>query len=363
MGWDGSSDYRAQTFSQADYLNANVLLLNEWETSPGVYDWDLGFNDAKSYTFDRAHRGWIADYDFNISGNHNDRFYWGITIGVHDVNYKGYSEYSENLIDDAGDCGSVAYADERKIEGTGFDVKLGVIVRPVEESPFRFGIYVSTPTWYDLTTSNSTYMLNNSAYGAWDNGESNEKYDFQFYTPWKFGASIGHTIGSNIAFGAGYEYSDYSASQNRIIDGYDYYDNAESSTDEIMKRNTELSLKGVHTFKAGLEFKPDPTLALRVGYNYVSAAYEKDGVRDMMLDSPGVMYASTTDYTNWKDTHRFTCGIGYKSGPVNIDLAYQYSMTDGDFHPMQAYEGGQNTGVVNVSNKRHQLLLTLGYTF
>lgn len=210
-------------------------------------------------------------------------------------------------------------------------------------------------------------MLNNSAYGAWDNGESNEEYDFRYYTPWKFGASIGHTIGRNIAIGAGYEYSDYSASQNRIIDGYDYYDNPESSTDELMKRNTELSLKGVHTFKAGLEFKPDPALALRVGYNYVSAAYDKDGVRDMMIDSPGVMYASTTDYTNWKDTHRFTCGVGYKSGPVNIDLAYQYSMTDGDFHPMQPYaitsSVAVNTGVTNVSNNRHQLLLTLGYTF
>lgn len=367
IGWDGTSDYRAQTFSQADYLNANVLLLNEWETSPGVYDWDLGFNDASSYTFDRAHRGWIADYDFNISGNHDERFYWGITVGVHDVNYKGYSEYSENLVDNAGSCGSVAYADDRRIEGTGFDIKAGIIVRPVEESPFRFGVYVSTPTWYDLTTSNSTYMLNNSAYGAWDNGESNEEYDFRYYTPWKFGASIGHTIGRNIAIGAGYEYSDYSASQNRIIDGYDYYDNPESSTDELMKRNTELSLKGVHTFKAGLEFKPDPALALRVGYNYVSAAYDKDGVRDMMIDSPGVMYASTTDYTNWKDTHRFTCGVGYKSGPVNIDLAYQYSMTDGDFHPMQPYASHSsiavNTGVTNVSNNRHQLLLTLGYTF
>ena len=87
----------------------------------------------------------------------------------------------------------------------------------------------------------------------------------------------------------------------------------------------------------------------------------------MMIDSPGVMYASTTDYTNWKDTHRFTCGVGYKSGPVNIDLAYQYSMTDGDFHPMQPYaitsSVAVNTGVTNVSNNRHQLLLTLGYTF
>ncbi|MBR1557351.1 MAG: hemin receptor [Prevotella sp.] len=362
IGWESpTSDYRAQTFSQVDYLNANVLLLNEWETEPGKYDWDLGFNDASSYTFDRAHRGWIADYDFNISGNHNDRFYWGITVGMKDVNYKGYSGYSEQLVDGQGACGSVAYGDERKIEGTGFDIKVGIIVRPVEESPFRFGLSVSTPTWYDLTTSNSTYMLNDSKYGAWDDGQSSEEYDFHYYTPWKFGLSIGHTVGTNLAIGAGYEYSDYSASQNRIIDGYDYYDNAESSTDEMMKGNTESVMKGVHTLKAGLEYKPDPSWALRLGYNYVSTAYDKSGVRDMTLDSPGVMYASTTDYVNWQDTHRVTCGVGYRSGGFSVDLAYQYNMTKGEFHPFQPYAG--SNGMMEVDNKRHQLLLTLGYTF
>ena len=354
IGWEPKTDYRSQIYSQADYMNANALLLDPQD---GKYY----YNDANAYEFDRAHRGWIADYDFNLSGNHHDRIFWGVTVGIKSVNYKGYSEYAEQLVDSKGVCGSVAYADERKIKGTGVDIKAGVIFRPIEESPFRIGLSVSTPTFYNLTSSNSSMMLNNTPYGSWDTGQSNESYDFYYYTPWKFAASLGHTIGSNIALGFGYEYSDYGASQNRIIDGYDYYNNAESSTDQLMKRNTEKVLKGVHNLKAGIEFKPDPALAIRFGYNFVSGAYDSKGVRDMTINSPGVMYASTTDYTNWKDTHRVTCGLGYKAGPVNIDLAYQFSNTKGDFYPVQQYAGSVNA--TSVSNKRHQILLTLGYTF
>jgi opacity protein-like surface antigen len=168
-----------------------------------------------------------------------------------------------------------------------------------------------------------------------------------------------------VAIGAGWEFSDYSASANRVNKSdhywYDGYSYSPSYIDEPMKRNTEKSLKGVHTLKAGVEFKPVPEMAVRFGYNYVSSPYEKDGMRDMTIDSPGVAYASTTDYVNWQDTHRITCGLGYKVSGVNIDLAYQYNTTNGDFHPFQPYAG--NTGVREVSNKRHQLLLTLGYTF
>ena len=356
IGWENeSSDWRAQTFSQADYLNANVVMLDP-------DDENFYYNDASSYSFDRAHRGWIANYDFNLSGNVNDRFYWGLGVGIKNVRYKGYSEYVEQLVDNAGACGSVAYADERKIEGNGLELTAGIIVRPIEESPFRFGLSVATPTWYNLTSKNDTYMLNNTPYGAWDDGQTSESYDFHYYTPWRFGVSLGHTLGTMVALGAGYEYSDYGASQNRIIDGYDYYDNESSRKDQEMKFNTERSLKGVHTLKAGVEIKPSPVVALRLGYNYVTAGYEKNGVRDMTLNSPGVMYSSTTDYTNWKDTHRLTCGLGFKAGSMNIDLAYQYSATNGGFHPFQPYAGG-NSGVTDVSNKRHQLLMTLGYTF
>lgn len=359
IGWEGTE--RSWSFSEADYMNANALML---DPNDGM----IYYNDANRYTFDRAHRGWIADYDFNLSGNVNDRFYWGITVGLKDVNYKGYSEYAETLVDSQGECGSVAIGDERKIQGTGFDITAGIIFRPIEESPFRVGLSVATPTWYDLTSSNDSYLLNNSDYGSWDEGHSRESYDFKFYTPWKFGLSLGHTIGSQVALGFGYEYSDCSASKNRVNKGnqwysgwYDDYNYTPSYTDGPMKENTEYSLTGQHTLKAGVEYKPVPELSVRFGYNYLSSPYEESGYRDMTLDSPGVSYASTTDYVNWKDTHRITCGLGVKAGGMNIDLAYQYSTTKGDFHPFQPYAG--TSGVKEVSNNRHQLLLTLGYTF
>ena len=357
IGYDGRN--RSWAFSEADYMNANALLL---DPNDG-YFYAL---DADAYSFDRAHRGWIGDYDFNVSGNVNDRFYWGFTVGIKDVNYKGYSEYAESLVDSEGSCGAVAYGDERKIKGTGLDVKAGIIFRPVEESPFRVGLSIATPTWYNLTTSNDSYLMNASMYGSWDEGRSHESYDFKFYTPWKFGLSMGHTIGNQVALGLGYEFMDCSASKNRINDGRhydDWYDDyyTHSHTDEAMKDNTDRSLRGQHTLKAGVEFKPVPELGIRFGYNYLSSPYEDRGYRDATLDSPAVSYSSTTDYVNWKDTHRITCGLGVKAGGLNVDLAYQYSTTDGDFHPFQPYAG--TSGVTEVSNKRHQVLLTLGYTF
>ena len=359
IGYEGNN--RSWSYSESDYMNANALMLDP-------NDGYIYTIDARAYSFDRAHRGWIADYDFNLSGNVNDRFYWGLTVGIKDVNYKGYGEYGETLVDAAGDCGSMAVGDARKIKGTGFDVKAGLIFLPIEESPFRIGVSVATPTFYDLTSSNDSQLDNNCKYGSWDYGYSSESYDFKFYTPWKFGLSMGHTIGNQVALGVGYEYSDWGASKNRINDGshYDWWSDEyyeDSHTDKPMKENAERSLTGQHILKAGLEIKPIPEFALRLGYNYLSSPYEERGCRDMTLDSPGVSYSSTTDYVNWKDTHRFTCGMGVKAGGMNIDLAYQYSATNGDFHPFQPYVDVKATGVKEVSNKRHQVLLTLGYTF
>ena len=96
--------------------------------------------------------------------------------------------------------------DTRKITGNGVDIKAGIIFRPVAESPFRIGLSVSTPTWYKLTTSNYTSMslLNSGVSQELYDPDSNESYEFKLYTPWKFGASLGHTVGNNLALGLSY---------------------------------------------------------------------------------------------------------------------------------------------------------------
>lgn len=379
-------------YSQADYLYSNVLFNHYDANNPNdpnnamLSEGDKGvivnqttglpvYYNATCYDFGRSTTGYIGQYDFNVSGNSNDRFYWGFTVGIYDVHYNGSSLYSESLVDGNTAIGDVAMNDERKITGTGFDVKAGLIFRPAEESPFRIGLYVHTPTWYDLTTRNYTVLNNNTneAYGSTERGKSSESYDFKFYTPWRFGVSLGHTVGNYLALGATYEYADYTTNDIRVNDGgeVDYWGNyyETSSRDEAMKQNIKNSLKGVHTVKVGMEFKPEKNFAVRLGYNYQSAMYNKNGFKDGSLESYGTYYASTTDYTNWKDTHRFTAGVGYNYGKFSFDLAYQYSQTNGDFYPFMSYVDDSEPkfdnvcDAVKVSNKRNQLLFTVGYKF
>lgn len=361
--------------TQVDQLSYS--LINQYDAT-GAYVESISPRGI-DYTFDRAHTGYIGEYDFNLSGNINNRVYLGLTVGIHDVHYKGYSEHNENYTPETG-YPNIKYAkftDSQEITGTGYDVKFGIIVRPLEESPFRIGAHVHTPIWYKLKSSN--YSTIHDQIGQVD--YIDDDIEFRMNTPWKFGLSAGTTIGREWALGFGWEYADYGAVDMRGITDK-YYDawgdtyRTDSESDAAMKRQTENTLKGVHTLKAGVEFRPDNMLALRLGYNYVSAMYNKDGVRDQTIDSPGVYMASTSDYTNWEDTHRLTAGVGFTFDAFRLDLAYQYQATNGKFYPYMSRLTGSavdNTGQsftitnecpgVKVSNNRHQLLCTLNYTF
>ena len=382
-GWRGKFSYT----SQLDNLYYNTLMMT---SSDGFF-----YNDASRYEFGCAETGYIGEYDFNTSVNVNDRVYLGITIGIHDVHYTGHSLYNEALVNlNNQTAGDITVNDERRITGTGYNASFGIIFRPVDASPFRIGLSVSTPTWYDLKTSNYTYLINNTKadgggklQGDYPNYTTGESYEFKLFTPWKFGVSLGHTVGNYLALGASYEYADYSRLDTRVNDGYDvdYWGDVyeHSSSDEPMNRHTRETLKAVSTLKIGAEAKVMPNLAVRAGYNYVSPMFKKEGYKDGNIDSYGSNYSSATDYTNWEATNRYTVGVGYTLGKMSFDLAYQYAQTNGKFHPFAdsyldyTYPGQDSNGndvtmtesldnyanAVKVSNKRNQLLLTLTYRF
>lgn len=382
-GWRGKFAYT----SQLDNLYYNTLMMT---SSDGFF-----YNDASRYEFGRAETGYIGEYNFNTSANVNDRVYLGVTIGIHDVHYTGHSLYNEALVNlNNQTAGDITVNDERRITGTGYNASLGIIFRPVDASPFRIGLSVTTPTLYDLKTSNYTYLINNTKadgggklQGDYPNYTTGESYEFKLFTPWKFGVSLGHTVGNYLALGASYEYADYSRLDTRVNDGYDvdYWGDVyeHSSSDEPMNRHTRETLKAVSTLKIGAEAKVMPNLAVRAGYNYVSPMFKKEGYKDGNIDSYGSNYSSATDYTNWEATNRYTVGVGYTLGKMSFDLAYQYAQTNGKFHPFAdsyldyTYPGQDSNGndvtmtesldnyanAVNVSNKRNQLLLTLTYRF
>ena len=358
-------------YSQLDDLYLGNMLLQR-DPSTGE-DCVVGYGGEK-YDFNRSVSGYIGSYDINLSGNIKNRIYLGLTVGITDVHYKDYSEYYETLQPNLDNIGSVLISDQRSITGTGFNVKAGVIFRPIEESPFRIGLSIATPTYYKLTADNYTTIGTNvdrSAAGG----------DFRFNTPWKFGLSLGHTIGSQVALGAVYEFADYGSCDMRTINGTyydDFYDcyRDDSSSEHVMNRLTQKNLKGVSTLKLGGEFRPIQNVAFRLGYNHLSPMFSKSAVRDQTIYSPGVYYASTTDYTNWGATNRYTAGVGFTFEKFRLDVAYQYTQRNGDFYPfMSNYSAGyyddnnqlqtevNECNAVSVSDKRHQLLCTLTYSF
>lgn len=359
------------SFNQVDYLYMNSLPqttnLDPADPTLKVFK-PLA---ATGYLYNQENKGYIGEYDMNLSANLNDRVYLGLTMGIHDVHYKSYAEYTENFLrNNIYNIRGLTLNDWREITGTGFDVKLGAIVRPMAESPFRLGAYIHTPVWYDLTTSNYTELTDGTLRPS-----IGESYDFRVNTPWKFGLSAGTTLADRIALGATYEYAAYNAMQTRIKDGgtYDWYYGTyyeSSHNDRAMNNHTEDALKGQHTLKLGAEARITDHFSLRAGYNYLSALYKDAAVKDGSLNSPGTYYASSTSYVNWKDTNRFTFGLGWNVWRFNIDLAYQYSQQNGTFYPFMDYHEGSAPSVednianpTQVNNKQHQLLLTMGYKF
>ena len=369
--------------SQLDNLYYNNLMVDRNNA--------VTYSTATGYDMQRAHTGYIGTYDVSVSGAISPRFYLGGTIGFHDVHYTGTGEYVEDLVDISNKpLTALMVHDEKTITGMGGDFKLGAIFLPIENSPFRIGLSVASPTLYRLTINTRAYMRHNlgslqSIQNGYLGGTTNESYSFKIDTPWNFGISLGHTVGNYLALGASYNYADYGSMNTRVNEGggYDWYTDSyyeNSSDDTNMNEHTKQTLKGVSTIKLGAEFRPVTNLALRAGYNYISPMYQKNAYKDVTIDSYGSNYSTATDYINWDSTNRFTLGVGYQMNNFNIDLAYQYSAQNGDFHPfMEAYGDYYyiNTATkslqmdiidnyanpVKVSNKRHQLLLTLGYRF
>lgn len=344
----------------------------------------LAFAEADKFVFGQYQHGYVGDYDFNISGSINNQVWLGLTVGIHDVHYNSNSVYSEDLVD--GNY-SMSY-EQLKITGSGFDVKAGVIFRPVADSPFRIGAYVNSPIYYDLTlcgdndvimdgnNTPATYTTASGAHPCYTKGEKGQSvdYDFRLNTPWKVGASLGHTVGHYLALGATYEYAWFNHMDNRVKDG-GYYDDwygtfyETSSSDDVMNADTRANLKGVSTVKVGAEIKPVDMLSIRLGYNYVSPMFNDGAYRDQTLASNGVDVSTSTDYTNWKAVNRFTCGVGFNYENLFIDVAYQYSVQNGDFYPFMNYTNSSSASLNNVAqatkvdNKRHQLMMTVGYKF
>lgn len=335
-------------------------------TTPGNY---YGMYNDGIANFHSQERGGIDQYDFNVAFNFNDRFYFGLTLGAYAVDYSKYTYYSEAYTG-ANAPQNYNLKSWNKVRGSGFDLKLGTIIRPFENSPFRIGLAIHTPTFYNLDYKTSARVESdvlNVETGKIDQwsvdtrdklpGNGDMVREFRLQTPWTYNVSLGYTIGTSLALGAEYEYQDYSTMKFRGPTG--------SSSEFTFENSTRPMMKGVNTLRFGFEYKVIPQFALRAGYNYTSAIFHGDTFKNL----PYYSIQTDTDWANTKALSNYTLGIGYRGSVFYADLAYKFSTYNEDFYPFaNKYEENNVTTVLTpeatkVTNTRSQVLLTLGLRF
>ena len=174
----------------------------------------------------------------------------------------------------------------------------------------------------------------------------NYVWDYSMVIPWRFNISAGTIVGGIMALDAEYEYEKYSSAKLKDREGYEL--NATSSISE--------TLKGVHTFRAGMETKLTDAFSLRVGYNYQSSPIVEDAFRNIEATDNTRTVAS---YMNPKSRQAVTFGLGYRGRLFYADVAYKYDFYKSDFYMFDDVA----LQATKVTNERHQLLLTLGVHF
>ncbi len=348
----GETDPNKMPALPAAAVKAGALGMNE--------SGELAGTGAYNTTYSLKSTGGIHEYDFAVAANWSDQYFLGLSLAYFHASFdRGtwYTEYGED------DCSYDMY-NYYSTRGSGMNIKLGGIIRPVAESNFRFGLSLESPTFYLLTDENGVEINAYDEVGSQiGNGHAYiDPVDYELATPWKFNFSLGHTIGNTLALGAEYQLENYRGISIHEKDGYvtDYT--------EYVNATVDKQLKAVHTLKLGAEVKATPELAFRAGYNYSTAAFDEGAYRSLYNFAD--MYIDTfteTSYENTLDLHRLTCGIGYRTSGFYADLAYQYTIQKSDFYAFDdSYTNGSLTNYLpatRIDRNRSQLSLTLGYRF
>ena len=319
-------------------------------------------SDADSYSYRRVQWGGAHEWDFNLAANINDRLYIGVTAKYYFLNQKSYTDYSEMLINPADNSlHEYFYLNDEETEGEGYSGSFGVIFRPVEESPFRVGLTIHMPTYYNIETSSDLYMetpyaTDNADY-SWQSDRVFNSYEMR--TPWRFNIAAGGTVGNYLAYGAEYEYYDAGTMSVTYDEGL-YKDRA-------LNHEADRCMQGVHTLRAGVEVRLVEGLYARAGYNYQSSPFKKSAYLNQFLDSSNFYYQTNTDYVNLGALQRMTAGVGYRSGSWYADMAYQYQTQSADVYAFHLPESNGNSTnrlqAAKVDLNRHNVQFTVGYKF
>ncbi len=383
-----TQNYNPFQDSKADWMS--IMAYNSFLISPsgpnGAYNglWVPGTTYGNA-SYSTRERGYVDEYSINFGGNIMNTLYWGVGFGITDINMTQDTFYDEELTDadvynkqdNVITPGNAYYAlrNHSNTSGSGFNMKFGVILKPVNE--LRLGLAIHTPTWYNLSTHYAStidysYGYNLDAQGnptLDNNGQyysDDAYYDWRMKSPWRLIASAAGVIGGRFIVSADYEYKAFNNMSVSVPDpevGYGDYEK-----DEWVSEDVKAYYKPTNTLRIGAEYRVTPQFSIRAGYSHSTTSVDKsydEGARGCYVSTSG----TNPSYTMNKGTDYITFGLGYRTGGFYIDAAYVYKKTSSTWHAFSSYEDPAANGAwtyaprAALDNKNNNIVLSIGYKF
>ncbi len=346
-----------------------------------------GNGTSGSGFFNVEERGCVDSYNLALGGNIANVVYWGMDFDITSLHYSLNSTWGEKL-DDAyvnlnGEpeptSSDWSLVNHYAVSCTGFNYKLGFIVKPIQE--LRLGFAFHTPTWYSLSEAfQSNTKFRYAGVRDYDYEYTNDNFpgynSMNFSSPWRIIASAAGVIGGKFIISADYEWAQYSAMKfstpNTYYDygydwdydywdgysGYNYVNDPYGATNQDIKKY----YKDTNTLRIGAEYRVSPQFSVRAGYSFVSSPVTlsaKEG--NQVIYTAGTMPEYRFDNT----TNYITCGLGYKIQKFYVDLAYVYKNMSSTFH---AYTSDPDYPQIksptsSLGFNSHQVVLSAGFKF
>jgi hypothetical protein len=281
--------------------------------------------------------GYTGEHAFSIGANFSNKFYFGTTLAISRLRYTGHLEHLESDVNNViNDFKSFTYTDHLEATGTGYSLKIGTIIKPVEF--LRIGLALQSPTvyritenYYDNISSHFDTQVDNIDHYEYTNNPGSYKYTLT--TPFRANAGFAFQIKKRAIISADYEFVDYSMSQfSKAIDDQNF-SNENSSIRDMYKTASNIRL--------GAELRLS-NIYLRGGYSYY-----------------GKVFKPSTDNKDL-DYNSLSFGIGMRHQNFYLDLAIT-ALSSKRLYYMYSDPGYLEPATIKTT--RNTFAATFGYKF